>query len=391
MQQLKRYRKWKLKAQKVSELEKIMLCFPEKYERKNTIENPPQIEPFYMFDISENPNVSLEFIVTHPQFVWCWDKLSANSRFTLKQIMKYNWLPWKWNDLLCNPNMTTKFALTYNSNRFMRIMDRLQTTPLINYFIEKYPQLIDNDYLWYNPFINIKTILKYPNILTNPNYLNLSSMNSLIELKEIEKHPELPWDWRNIAQRDDMTLDFYLSHPQLHSLTMHLNLQITETMALNPQFHFSVTHTTNSNFSRKFFEDHPNLFACYCGNPYTDIQTLIYWYKKTGHRPCNIAYKNPAFNIGELIRVSLEYDFKIYWYRASFNPTLTCEIVKRYNYLDKWDWTGISCNKFIFDNKFCKMEMERDIKRKKMYIKNQFDKSYHLQDLNELVAEYCNY
>ena len=198
MTELKRYRKWKLKAQKVSELEKIMLCFPEKYERKNSIENPPQIEPFYMFDISENPNVSLEFIVTHPQFVWCWDKLSANSRFTLKQIMKYHWLPWKWDDLLCNPNMTTKFALTYNSNRFMRIMDRLQTTPLINYFIEKYPQLIDNDHSWYNPFINIKTILKYPNILTNPTTLFAKHLRAIYPKRVFEKQRSTRRKTRNV-------------------------------------------------------------------------------------------------------------------------------------------------------------------------------------------------
>ena len=87
--------------------------------------------------ISDNPNITMEFIEKYPNKPWSWLQY-LNSNITMEIIEKYPNKPWSWNDISENPNITMEF-------------------------IEKYPNKPwDWAYISENPNITMEIIEKYP-------------------------------------------------------------------------------------------------------------------------------------------------------------------------------------------------------------------------------------
>ena len=49
--------------------------------------------------ISRNPNITLKFILDHPDKPWVWRQISMNPNITIKNILDNPDKPWNWEDV----------------------------------------------------------------------------------------------------------------------------------------------------------------------------------------------------------------------------------------------------------------------------------------------------
>ena len=78
-----------------TELEKLLLMFPDK--------------PWKWHLISENPNITIEFIKAHPDKPWNWKGILQRKRnITMDFIKAHPDEPLNWDEISCNPNITMK-------------------------------------------------------------------------------------------------------------------------------------------------------------------------------------------------------------------------------------------------------------------------------------------
>ena len=78
-----------------TELEKLILKYPDK--------------PWDWERISENPNITMDFIDTHPDKPWDWRWISGNPTVTMDIIDAHPDKPWSWEWISLNPNLTMDF------------------------------------------------------------------------------------------------------------------------------------------------------------------------------------------------------------------------------------------------------------------------------------------
>lgn len=109
-------------------------------------------------DISRNPNLTIDFVVRHPENIggrvgrdsfgdWHWVSISQNPGITMKDTIEYPMLPWQLPYIFKNPNFTIDYAHKYphKNDLFFRAFS---TNPnLTEDFVEKH---IDKDWDWYS-------------------------------------------------------------------------------------------------------------------------------------------------------------------------------------------------------------------------------------------------
>lgn len=76
----------------VNDLENLLELFPDK--------------PWNWELLSENPNVTWEFVQRHPEMPWSWVGLSKNPSITWEIIQRSPEKPWVWRGIIENPNTT---------------------------------------------------------------------------------------------------------------------------------------------------------------------------------------------------------------------------------------------------------------------------------------------
>ena len=70
--------------------------------------------PWDFCGLSDNPNLTIEFIAKHLDKNWRWDYVSYNPNITMDIIEKYiNLIPWNWTYVSENPNLTMEFVEKY--------------------------------------------------------------------------------------------------------------------------------------------------------------------------------------------------------------------------------------------------------------------------------------
>ena len=64
--------------------------------------------------LSQNPNITFEFILQHPDKDWDWGVLSENPNITFEQVLQNPDKPWDFYCLSENPNITFENVLQYS-------------------------------------------------------------------------------------------------------------------------------------------------------------------------------------------------------------------------------------------------------------------------------------
>jgi hypothetical protein len=65
--------------------------------------------PWNWYEISRNPNITMEYIMQHPEHPWNWYGISRNPNLTMEYIMQHPEHPWNWNGISYNPNLTMEY------------------------------------------------------------------------------------------------------------------------------------------------------------------------------------------------------------------------------------------------------------------------------------------
>jgi hypothetical protein len=117
--------------------------------------------------------------------------------------------PWKYNELSHNKNFTIEHIELYIIHMFKKIRPNYtnQQKKIIKKIIHN---KLDKQFKWIyitmHKKISIKFILNNLNLLKK--YMIFISSNNNISFEDIEKNPQLPWDYDTLSQRIDLRFDF---------------------------------------------------------------------------------------------------------------------------------------------------------------------------------------
>ena len=164
------------------------------------------------WDLSENPNITEEFILKHPYKNWNIEYLIENNKITnfnaLSKFknMHYYFIdnypnkPWDWEWLIQNTSITLESHIPLN-------------------LIKKYLYKWNYYHLSLNPNLTEDFILKYPHQKWNIKYLidnnKITDFKALSKFKKINKYiideyQNKPWDWEWIIQNIDIDAEIYI-------------------------------------------------------------------------------------------------------------------------------------------------------------------------------------
>ena len=132
------------------------------------------------FDKYDYSQLDLEFIETHIDKPWCWDKLSHNKNITLEFIEKYIDKPWSWKNMLSNPKLSKKIRIKY-MDEFLKVTS--------NNIRETYYKPYAPERFWYD-FTEEELELFIDKI---ENWSGLYKYNKNITENFIIKYIEKPW------------------------------------------------------------------------------------------------------------------------------------------------------------------------------------------------------
>lgn len=224
-------------------------------------------KPWDWGKLSANPNISLEYIESHPEFPWVeftgsmwegilanpnitmsyilnktinkWDIISYNPGISLYDIESHLDLPWCWGYIGQNKNINMNFILQH-IDKFKGESLLLGGTPNISIQdIEKYPDLFPNKWLisqnpnitldyafhnyqqniyspntwsWYSIARRIPNSIEdieanYSILFENPHFMDGLSHNPNITMKIIRENLKYDWHWGNICENPSITIE----------------------------------------------------------------------------------------------------------------------------------------------------------------------------------------
>ena len=262
------------------------------------------------FLISQNPNISWDFILNHPEKPWCWFNLALNKITTLKMIED------QWN------------RLEQNEKKLRNNMDP--------YKWQLYPQISYWCGVVYNPNITLDLILRNAKRLSKADW-NYVSYKFEITMDILKKHPLKPWDWITLSSKSNITME-----------------DIESTLSKFPWDFGGISRNPNLTIHmiRKFYKKkwswnnisrNPGITMDMVENNYD-----LPW-EKHG------LSSNPNLTIGYVkahpvswrnwIRVFIGKHYVKYWnwQRISSNPGIKCQDVLD-NPLLPWSWNDLSRN-----------------------------------------------
>jgi hypothetical protein len=120
-------------------------------------------------NLSNNPNLTVEFIKQHQELNWDWDRLSVNKAFKITDLENKN-LPWT-DNIYNNPNITPDYLINN------KLMDPMYWNVVSRYMSINY--IMDNRHLpwnWYNV-----------------------SLNENLTVELIKNNPDIPWNYSNLS------------------------------------------------------------------------------------------------------------------------------------------------------------------------------------------------
>ncbi len=250
------------------------------------------------FDLSKNPNITLEYILKHPEIPWDWRYVSMNPNISMQDIKNNPQLPWVWSvigqsrcifpeDLfeVCKSepeklnwhHVCRNYYLTFED--ILKFMDifllRSQETGGNVVYTIKNPEHEDE--------IGVDVWVKRTN-------LNWVSFLNSITLQTVLDNPQFPWDWMG--------------------LSWNTNVATWENVRNNPERNWSITElSANKNITWDIIEKNP---------VFTTFVSTSSNYEPTASTSSNYGAKQSN-------SVHWGWDY----YHMSLNTNITPDIVKK--------------------------------------------------------------
>ena len=335
------------------------------------------------------PKTELETIlIEYPNQNWDWYQLSMNPNITLDLIIEYLDLSWDWIGVSQNPNLTKNKLdqlrdkgiylntgmLVSNPNLYLYIKDMLDNgdSNQINWRslsmnssleIDIITRYKDQDLDWFliSLYANIKTI----DLDNNPDlpwkYDQLSLNRNLnINIEYIKKNLDKNWNWYYLSHHKRIHITDILENPELKwsivGLSQHPDLTpiVIERYS---DYHWNINYIcAGANFSISYliekYDDRLNMFHV-SKNPSLTYEDLLEsnWMgsprRKWDHHSI-IHHKNFGMDIIEKIYLKDgNFSNEIWWNAVSYNPNINLDFIDKY--IDKTDFNMLSLNLFGFN------------------------------------------
>lgn len=155
-------------------------------------------DPLCWICLSENPNLTMDYVEKHSDKPWCWGAISANAKISEAYIESHLDKPWDWINMTSNPNIPLEY-IDKHPERIWGNYCLSHNTQLTQEYIEKHPEIEWNRFgISACPNITLEFIEKHTEIDW---YWNFISGNPNVTMEYIEKHPEKDWNWFTISRR----------------------------------------------------------------------------------------------------------------------------------------------------------------------------------------------
>lgn len=191
--------------------------------------------------ISENHDLTIDFIKDNIDEEWDWYKISKNPGIKMEDIQNNLKLPWVWSQISRNPNLRIDF-IKNNTNNLLRCpkttflqscdwtaisrnrgikMEDIQNNPNLPWDftlsgVVKNPNLTidfvklnsDKYWLWFavSENVSINDIINNPDERWEWDYISKSRK---ITMFDIENNSNLPWNWNFVSLNPNLTVGFY--------------------------------------------------------------------------------------------------------------------------------------------------------------------------------------
>jgi hypothetical protein len=160
------------------------------------VDEYPSRHWFYLW-MSENRNLTREFVESHPSFEWNWNTMIF---LTMKDVLRMPHITWDWRTL----SKRIDFKDIVKNLNHPWVWENVSANPTLN--LTYVFAHLDLDWNWpaicFNYVVTIKDLLDHPNF----DKWVWSSLSIIIPYKDIVANPELPWNWKSICFNSTLTI-----------------------------------------------------------------------------------------------------------------------------------------------------------------------------------------
>ncbi len=262
-------------------------------EGKKSLENMIRnnlTEEWDWYNLSENPNISLEFVEAHlnfpwdanmvystkllpvnffdkASFVWNWSVLSKNPSLDMGFVSRNRNLWWDWKAMSENPSLTMDLFEQVSNDMGENSpwdSDKISRNPFLTMdFVENH--IVENNWDWDGMSINPAITMEFVqnNIDLEWTWWRMSG-NPSLTMDFVENHMNLRWHWTYMSINPSLTMEFVQNHPNLNwnweymSGNPSLTMEFLEANLNNPNFRWDWDSISkNPNLTEEFIKEHP--------------------------------------------------------------------------------------------------------------------------------------
>ena len=273
--------------------------------------------------ISENENLTLDFVLKHIGENFDWNSITSNSAITLDDIKKYPDLPWNFHCVGENPNIIAEFIRIFS-----------ETDTLF--------QFVNWNNIWSSEFIDIDFVLKVWNspFKNKMKWICITS-NPRISEQNILENQDLPWIYTDVSYNTSTSIEFICKHGSHGFLRYGL--------ARHPKADIS-TYVTMFECPVEFIEYNPKVHESFdyiwkeCST-FPSSKWLYTSLSKNEHLTFDIVRKNP----------NLAWSFEL----LSFTIDVSIEDIWNSRFTFPWNFSNLCENGFIKYRKRVSKQIER--------------------------------
>jgi hypothetical protein len=165
------------------------------------------------YNLSFNPNLTVEFILAHPELTWKYEDIIEN--IDIKHIINHPEIAWKYNNLFDNDNLSIDYLILiadkitnwYEMTVCMPIKDIINhpELPWDKSAIKLNKTLLVNGD--FDKQLTIPTILTIDYVISNPDDYIWENLTEYFDVDIIIQYSDLPWDWEIMSEKD-LPIDF---------------------------------------------------------------------------------------------------------------------------------------------------------------------------------------
>ena len=293
-------------------------------------------------EISQNENLTDQFIEKNINEAWNWDAISKNKNIGQEFISRHSKKSWNWKFILRNPNIDYSFVkkhILFRKIDTKYMFRHLNIFPFITNPMKTYTLI---QHYAVNPYLTLDFIKQFPMDMWKNNF------------EELYSNPAVTLEWIHYFKFDHWIDVFY-------HLSQNESIQIEWiTFFPNAEWKWWDYISCNKGITDEFLEKFPNKpwnLKKLCRNSGISISCLEKWYKLKNVKYEIVRYQYPYSN-PSMYEIPEKDDRWIS--KMCQHPNITFGFMERY--FDKLDWKKISENKFTWLNKFFQKRKHRYLK-----------------------------